>query len=354
MAEVIKTIGITGRDYSTITLFEAAINNTTYPSAGTDVKGECYDDSAFDEAVTFNQTDTNIDSITLSVASGERHDGTAGSGARIVRSSSGDASLVAAVAENFVFEWLEIDAAGNNVDWGVSSPSTAKDSFVVRNMIIHDAIAGITTFAGIFVASVNTTITIINNIIYDMEKLTGTGATNVHGINFNLGLSGKTVYTINNTVHNTTNEGGGSGLAEGIHILTDGSANNFKNNVVTDTNGDTSGLIADYDATITTTTNVFNNLSSDTSAPGANSLISKTSANQFVSTAGGTEDLHLKTGADAINAGVDLVTTPTGVNIDIDGRDRDAEGDIWDMGADEFVAVGGVTLRNLGLLGVGR
>ena len=60
-----------------------------------------------------------------------------------------------------------------------------------------------------------------------------------------------------------------------------------------------------------------------------------------MSTTGGSEDLHLKAGADAIDAGTDLGTTPTGVNYDIDGRDRDAEGDVWDIGADEYVAVGG-------------
>ena len=85
------------------------------------------------------------------------------------------------------------------------------------------------------------------------------------------------------------------------------------------------------------------NLSSDATAAGTGSLTSKTSANQFVSTVGGSEDLHLKAGADAIDAGTDLGTTPSGVEIDIDGRDRDAEGDTWDIGADEFVTLASVT-----------
>ena len=81
------------------------------------------------------------------------------------------------------------------------------------------------------------------------------------------------------------------------------------------------------------------NLASDATASGTGSLDSKLSADQFVSTTGGSEDLHLKDGADAINAGTDLGTTPSGVEIDIDGRDRDAEGDVWDMGAAELVVV---------------
>jgi len=87
-------------------------------------------------------------------------------------------------------------------------------------------------------------------------------------------------------------------------------------------------------------------LTSDATADGTGSLTNKTSANQFVSTVGGSEDLHLKAGADAIDAGTDLVTTPTGVNIDIDGRDRDAEGDTWDIGAHEYVSAGGVTANS--------
>ena len=68
---------------------------------------------------------------------------------------------------------------------------------------------------------------------------------------------------------------------------------------------------------------------------------SEPSGDQFVSTTGGSEDLHLKAGADAIDAGTDLGTSPDGVEIDIDGRDRDAEGDTWDIGADEYEAVAG-------------
>jgi hypothetical protein len=76
-----------------------------------------------------------------------------------------------------------------------------------------------------------------------------------------------------------------------------------------------------------------------TGAAGVNSLVSKTSTNQFVSIVSGSEDLHLKAGADAIGAGVDLGTTPAGVEVDIDGRDRDAEGDTWSIGADQFVEI---------------
>jgi hypothetical protein len=83
-------------------------------------------------------------------------------------------------------------------------------------------------------------------------------------------------------------------------------------------------------------------MSEDATATGTGSLTSKTYADQFESTTEGSEDFHLKTGADAIDAGVDL-SDPSGVEIDIDGTTRTAEGATWDMGADEYVVTGWVS-----------
>ncbi len=65
------------------------------------------------------------------------------------------------------------------------------------------------------------------------------------------------------------------------------------------------------------------------STDGGSQQISKTFANQFVST---TTDFHLKAGADCINAGV-VDTTNNPVGDDIFGL---ARGATWDIGADEF------------------
>ena len=45
MATITKSIGTTARDYSTITLWEAALGGAA-GGAGNDAIGECYDDSA--------------------------------------------------------------------------------------------------------------------------------------------------------------------------------------------------------------------------------------------------------------------------------------------------------------------
>ena len=93
-----------------------------------------------------------------------------------------------------------------------------------------------------------------------------------------------------------------------------------------------------------------NNLSDDTtnatydaedmgqSLNDSSALTGKTLAQiSFVSTTGDSEDLHISSDSHCIDAGVDLGTT-NGVEIDINGRNRDSQGDTWDIGAHEFVA----------------
>ena len=75
----------------------------------------------------------------------------------------------------------------------------------------------------------------------------------------------------------------------------------------------------------------------DTTATGTGSITNLDAADQFISTTIGSEDLHLLSTSDLIEAGTDLGTSPTNINIDINGRDRDAQGDVWDIGAHEFV-----------------
>ena len=67
-------------------------------------------------------------------------------------------------------------------------------------------------------------------------------------------------------------------------------------------------------------------------------LIGKTLAQiAFVSTTAGSEDLHITADSVCVDAGTDLGTTG-GTQTDINGRDRDSNGDTWDIGAHEFVA----------------
>ncbi len=76
-----------------------------------------------------------------------------------------------------------------------------------------------------------------------------------------------------------------------------------------------------------------NNMSNLGPAPGPGSLPGRAAVNQYVSIALGSEDLHLKSTSEAIDAGTDPLA---GFTDDIDDQVRTGS---WEMGADEFGAV---------------
>jgi len=191
--------------------------------------------------------------------------------------------------------------------------------------------AGSAQVVGVYCSPNNRAYRVYDNIIYDIEAshVTSTAATGILG-----GAGIYQTYYQNNTIHNVAS----TTIANTTGITFNDVANtDIRNNIVTDVTS-TSGTALCYQLSSPSTATVTHNLSSDSTASGTGSLTNKSSSNQFVSVVPGSEDLHLKAGADAIDAGTDLGTTPTGVNIDIDGRDRDLEGDTWDMGADEYVS----------------
>jgi len=338
MATVTKSIGTTARDYSTITLWEAALGGAA-GGAGNDAVGECYDDSDFTESVTVD--DSTPDSVVLSVASGERHDGTAkavgGSGARNLGAYSINLNNGALTT----IEWMDLDGNGGSV-FELLIVNSSQHSFlhVAKNLIVHDKTINHTS-KGIKSQS---TADILNNIVYDIAS--AHTSNDLHAIWANSGLDSRAQRVCNNTLYNTTGNGAGSGVCYGIH--TQDIANHIcSNNISMQTTGG-SGTVQDYTlgAGAPTNSTAQTNMDEDGTAPGSDPQASKTVGDQFVSTTGGSEDLHLKSGSDAIDNGTDLTTSPTGVNIDINGRDRDVEGDTWDIGAHELVAApgGGVSI----------
>lgn len=330
MADITRTIGTSSRNYSTITAWESDLDNGAVYSSTDNAIGECYADSDFtsDDSVTIDGgTTVGLSSITLRAASGERHDGTA-SGGGVVVDANGSTFFWRLSTPNINIDWMRFTKGTNN---------NANHSFELndnecyfRNSILHDI--GVATQAFRVVYGVRSraaaaeTCYITNNIIYDIEQAaSGGGNDTVQCYGIAIDDAG-TTYVYNNTVYNCT---AASDFAYGIYFSGAGSATVTNNICMNSTTSDFSG----------TFTSSATNLSSD--ATGSTGLQSKTASNQFVSTTGGSEDLHLKTGADAIDAGTDVGTTPTNVAIDIDARNRDTEGDTWDVGAHEFVSAGG-------------
>lgn len=316
MALVTKSIGTSGRDYSTIVLWEDDLD-VGAGGAGNDAVGEMFKDSVFDEQPTIN--DATPDSIKLTVPISERHDGTAGTGARIVRTSAG-VSVVLDIKTTA--EFFEIDSNGNQARFITLG---ATDS-IAGNLLCHGYAGSSNGLNGI---DINVRADVVNCIVYDMDMTSGFPARNLVGIDAFINTGGVTI--LNNTVFSITESGDPGHNVRGIVTKTGGT---WKNNISMDCGDDDLSLAATKE----------NNMSSDATATGTGSLANKLSVNQFVSIVGGSEDLHLKAGADAIDAGQDLGTLPTGVNIDIDGFDRDADTsrDPWDIGAHEFPPAVGI------------
>lgn len=313
-AETISTINKTGEDYNTLTLWEADVDgdlvtNTTQETA------EVYDDDGdLDEQVDIAGSTTNATYfMKITVPSGERHDGTASSGASIVTTlpSTAGASVIDISDTYTVVEWLVIDwTVGdrnqNGIELAIAGGySTIQNCVIVRSSGSNQSPIGISNQAtpgGLFA---------YNNIIYGH-----TGTTNGAGIYVR-----RLADVYNNTLY-----GNNYGF---WHDNANSDTVNITNNIAV---GNTAtdfifkaSSVNDY------------NVSEDTTADGTNSL-NTGSDSDFVSVTGGSEDLHIVTGAVGKDNGSDLGTT---ANVDIDGRDRNSEGDTWDMGAHEFVAAGG-------------
>ncbi|MDP3911642.1 MAG: hypothetical protein Q8Q14_14750 [Gemmatimonadales bacterium] len=342
MGTVVQSIGTDGRTFSTITAWEAQLDDAGVFSAGDDAVGECYDDSPFDETVTINGGGTiGLASITLTVAEGERHDGTAGTGARIVRGSQTDILLDINEVAPTSIRWLDINmneqftGPGSNKivirlnrAGGTPFPEHAVDKCLVHNTQDPGVVGGGHVIG---VESSSNFRRVTNNLFWRFIANSGSVGT-ACVLQDRTGLAQKDA---NNTIHglDTPNHSGGG--SAGIR-KSNATGAICQNNVVTGVLASGGGSAACFSGTLTGGTE-SHNASSDATATGTGSLTGIDPADQFVSTVVGSEDLHLKAGADCIDAGTDLGTTPTGVNIDIDGRDRDAEGDTWDIGADEFV-----------------
>lgn len=324
MPTVTKTIGTSSRDYSTITAWEADLDNGAIYSAGDTAIGEMYADSVFSESPFLNAGLTiNLALIRLKAASTDLHDGTAGTGVII------DGEIDLRFNSESYFDSFEITGSHSGIINILNAFST------IQRCIIHTLIPGF-PLSGI---QARNNCCIHDNIIYNIYS-NGSGPTNSYGIWINdSSVSSPGIAVWNNTVHDITRDNVSSSASSyGIYWDVDDLDIKIQNNICTQIDGTSTGSHLSFKGT---PVNIVctNNISSDSTASGSGSLTNKSASNQYVSIVVGSEDLHLKAGADCIDAGIDLGTTKE-VNLDIDYRDRDAEGDVWDIGADEYVPTG--------------
>jgi len=221
LAQVIKTIRTISGDYSTLTLFQADLNNTTYPDANTDVVGEMYNDSDFIENVNFSSAGSNIDSIIVRPATGEGHDGTEGTGVVLKTTGTADNGLRLAIP-NFTFTQIELDGNSATIKNQVLTDSGTATNLVFSRCLLHNMTPIILVHQTIKLDD-SEDVVVMDNILYDIG-----GATFSFGIIASESVSNNQ-YIINNTIHDFTS--GSTGQA--INTV-DESQKNVRNNLITD------------------------------------------------------------------------------------------------------------------------
>lgn len=274
----------------------------------------CYnDDGILDDFFNidgFTTNTTNYVKVTSPV--GERHNGIAGTGFCIDPSTSvGNGGSVISLGDTYcIISWLEIKgwtgSGYGGTSYGISA-GIENAAQAICNNIIHDPTTPSSNADPYGIQQVRKNPT-YNNLIYNVGS--GIGNVDVYG-------AGMEVF--NNTVYNFDFDNDGR-----VGITTNGTGTCYNNLVI-------QGTYASTCYTFGGTTTHTNNGSSDTTGE-----IDNLTTAEFTSVSGGSENLHLVTGATSIDAGTDL---GTGIfSFDIDNRDRDASGDTWDIGADEYVS----------------
>lgn len=347
MATVTKTIK-SGGDYTSPAAWEADLDDTSIYSSGDTAIGECSGEHELTSQLAINSGGTvGLTQTRLTAPEADRHDGTAGSGTRFTLNMSSckfftmDSSSVALVQR--VCEWIEFDfeetvRSGDEYLYiqNNGSEGTAQLCAFSHNLL-HSMDSGSNLLRLIWANTYM--VAVYNNIIYDCVSTNS---------NWNRGIAMyfQFAFCANNTVYNFRTTGSG---ANATGIWTNSSIyDDMFNNISVGTSGTSA---ADYNSA--TSGSKSNNLSSDSSAPGTDAVTGESATDLFVSTAVGSEDLHLKAGAAAIGAGVDLGTSYTSsihggvtvassafgsaINYDIDNYDRE-DADDWDIGADQFVS----------------
>ena len=262
--------------------------------------GVAYNDGPFTTGATVNGSTTDATHyLHLTVAPGQRHAGIAGTGVVL---DGVDTDQGIRLSDDYtVVEWFEFTrnrGSGSAAGLVVQNASNV----LIQQVIIHDFLDPGNFVTGIRGES-NADYTVRNCIIYDGGRA---------GIRNN--DPSATGLVENCAIYGMVDGGSGAGLLRSAGTLTV-------------TNTISMGNEVDFSGTITQSYN----MSEDATANcGATCRPSENPTLQFVSITAGSEDLHLKVGANAIDA---ANPTPLSFCCDIDGGARIGT---WDIGADEF------------------
>ncbi len=313
-----------------------------------DIVFEIVDNAAFDSTFRITANPTGFASVTLTVHSSVRHDGTYGSGARLVLSTEQATVCTTLSTINTTIEWLEITTTGSGkISTAIAPPTYAAGKrLTVRHMLLHDnglPNGGGATFRAVCIGAdsnnggMSCNVDIHNNVIHNWRS-----GSIVVAIGIGAPTGGvQDVKVYNNTVDGIDVVGGTSGIAVGIYCSNNAAprwTNNVVTNIGTNTTTGTRGCFYGNGGSSVGA----NNASSDGTAFGSGSLTNIVRGDNF-STPDSGDFRPLNNDSPIFAAGIDLGTTPTNVNIDGTGRDRDSNNDVWSIGAFQVSAGGAVT-----------
>lgn len=318
-----KSIGAASRDYSTIAGWESDTDDNCVTGFGAgDYASPCspvgvlYDDADFNEVVTISGATTSENyHRKLTVAEGERHDG--GFPKSPVGVTITDLVQILNYDNWFELEWVIIYRAslgGYGLYLQYLNNST---TLYVRNIIVD-----IADYHGVLQSDggLSYTVEMYNSII--IARRGGGGRC------LNFDASPSTAIFRNCTAYYA---GDGYGAF--------GNNNTYYYNTIAVGGGARAAWYGtgngDYNA------GGNSNGSTDTTAPGINSIDSIDPDLVFTDTTDGAEDLHLLSGSTVVAAGG--TSQSTYFTIDIDGDTRSN----WDIGADEYVSSGSTLLPNM-------
>ena len=343
----------TGRDYSTFNAWEADLDDTSYYGKGSVANGQMYKDSDYQWNGHFYLTEgAGLAAATyLTVAEGQRHDGTPNTGVRFLNNGTYQYNgmvfqlhYVSGKPCKRSLEWVEMDENGKGGGghtsalihsaggWGQISIGSFNHCMVYNyylgNILAGDH-AGVIHFNSQYGQA-------HNNLLFNIKAGNPSGGSPFLGNLFGI-TTDRTCVITNNTVYGLKHVDSTSGEAMGYKDSAYTTQEIYNNICV----GNETQDFHDWDGATHS-----HNLSSDSSATGTGSVTGKSAASLFVSTTTGSEDLHLINGAAALGAGKDLGTKVTAwsadfggegtcmthLNFDIDGENRNDEGD-WDIGA---------------------
>lgn len=280
--------------------------------------GLLYDDGVIEENIVIAGAQANETYYrVLSVAKKSRHRGVAGTGVVISPTTAGHGITV---AENFaIIEWVEVTDWSTNVGGSYDGIHIAAGGVLIQNVLVHDDGHGSienSDAGGIQLETDYGSASVRNSIVYGTAR----NGIAIHDVDFAfLRIENTTIYRCVEE-DNSASEYGCVGLTGDFNQIT------ATNVIAMDSGG------SDFKVGFSSKSEFYdcnNNLSSDSTAPGATSIHGETASSIFVSTTLGLEDLHVNPGTAAVDNAWNLSEWFAD---DIDGEPR---GSTWDIGADE-------------------